>query len=956
MTIRLLAPLAAVTLLSTLGCVQRPAPARPAQAAATALPAEARPVETLPVDPKVTIGALPNGLRYYIRQNPKPENRAELRLVVKAGSILEDEDQLGLAHFLEHTAFNGTTNFKKNELVSYLQSIGVRFGPDLNAQTGFNETIYILPVPSDSAELLEKGFQILEDWAHGQLFDSAEVANERGVVMEEWRGRKGANDRLLQQWLPVALKGSLYADRLPIGNEAGIMGATPERLRRFYSDWYRPERMAVIAVGDFDEANIERLIRKHFSDIRSSGEARTSAVADVPDNTAPLVAIASDPEATSSSVSLLFKHPTAGAKTVADYRRDLTQRLYLGMFNARLSEIAQKPDAPFLGANASRGNFIAQGTDAFSLDAAVKDGQIPRGLEALLVESRRAETHGFLASELEREKQDILRSFETAFAERENTNSGVFVREYIRHFTDDEAIPGIEYEYQLAQRILPTITLAEVNTLARQLITEDNRIILAMSPVKNGVRIPSESELLAVFDTAARTPVAAYVESLSDAPLLATLPSLGRIVGAGQPAAGLTEWKLSNGARVLLKPTDFKADEVLFSAYSRGGTSLAPNSEYMSAAQASQIVALSGIGGFSRVDLGKKLSGKAVSVTPSIGSISEGLSGRASPKDIQALFELVHLHFTSPRLDSSAFLAFRAQAEQFVANKGSNPNAVFSDSVQSIMAGHHFRARPLTSATFAEVDPGKALAFYRDRFADASDFTFVFVGSFEPDSLRPFVERYIASLPAKERRESWKDVGITPPKGRVDRTIRKGVEPKATSLIIFTGPVAYTRENRFAMTALRELFQIKLTETLREQLGGTYSPGVGGGLTHAPRPEFTMQISYGSSPENVEKLAQSVFALIDTFRTQAPSEADVAKVREQLARTREVQVKQNAFWLGNLALLDQTNEDFGNLLGPYDAMISGLTPAQIQRAARQYFGTPNIAKFVLLPENPQATP
>ena len=952
MPFRLLAAFIALLVATSAGA-QQTTTARP-PTPATGAPALA---EVLPVDPKVTIGTLPNGIRYYIRQNPKPEKRAELRVVVNTGSINEDEDQLGLAHFLEHTAFNGTRNFRKNELVSYLQSIGVRFGPDLNAYTGFNETVYILPVPSDSMRLVEKGFQILEDWAHGQIFDSVEVMNERGVVLEEWRGRKGAGDRMLQQWLPIALKGSRYAQRLPIGTEAGIMGATPARLRRFYTDWYRPENMAVIAVGDFDKATIERLIKKHFSGIRASGPARARPEAIIPPNEAPLVAIASDKEATSSSVSLMFKLPDTQTKTVADYRSDLAERLYIGMLNNRLSEIAQKPDAPFLGANASKGNFLARGTEVFSLDAGVKDNEIARGLEALLVETKRVEQHGFLAAELEREKRDILRAYETSYAEREKTNSGAFVQEYIQHFTTGDGIPGIEYEYDLVQKLLPTITLAEVNGLSRQWITDENRVIIALSPEKQGVTVPTEGELLAVFEKAAQAPVTAYTEALSDAPLLERLPAPGRVVATkASPAVGVTEWKLSNGARVLIKPTDFKADEVLFSAYSEGGTSLASNADFMSAAQAAQVVSLSGIGSFSRVDLGKKLSGKAVSVTPMVSNLTEGLSGRASPKDLQTLFELIHLQFTAPRLDTAAYLAFQAQAAQFIANRGSNPNQVFSDTVQTTMAQHHFRARPLTAATFAELDPAKAVAFYRDRFSDASDFTFVFVGSIDADSLKPLVERYIASLPAKHRKETWKDVGLQSPKGVIEKTVRKGVEPKANTLIVFTGPFTYTPQNRFDLAALRELFLIKATETLREQLGGTYSASVNAGSSRVPKPEYSIQISYGSSPENVDTLQKTVFELIETLKKDGPSAADVDKVKEQLTRTREVQIKQNAYWLGNISARDQNNEDLEGLLAPYDAMIAALTPAQIQKAARQYFDTKNYARFVLLPETPAPTP
>ena len=940
-------------LVGTSAGAQQTSTARPASSAAAAPPL----TEVLPVDPKVTIGTLPNGIRYYIRQNPKPEKRAELRVVINTGSINEDEDQLGLAHFLEHTAFNGTRNFKKNELVSYLQSIGVRFGPDLNAYTGFNETVYILPVPSDSMQLVEKGFQILEDWAHGQIFDSVEVMNERGVVLEEWRGRKGAGDRMMQKWLPIALKGSRYAQRLPIGTEAGIMGATPARLRRFYTDWYRPENMAVIAVGDFDKATIEGLIRKHFSGIRASGAARARPEAIIPPNKAPLVAIASDKEATSSVVSLMFKLPDTQTKTVADYRSDLAERLYIGMLNSRLSEIAQKPNAPFLGASSSKGNFLARGTEVFSLDAGVKDNEIARGLEALLVESKRVEQHGFLASELEREKQDVFRAYETSYAEREKTNSGAFVQEYIQHFTTGDGIPGIEYEYNLVQKLLPTITLAEINGLSRQWITDENRVIIALSPEKEGVKVPTEGELLAVFDKAAQASVTAYAEALSDAPLLERLPAPGSVVSTKSLAAvGVTEWKLSNGARVLLKPTDFKADEVLFNAYSEGGTSLASNADFMSAAQAAQVVSLSGIGAFNRVDLGKKLSGKAVSVTPMVSNLSEGLSGRASPKDIQTLFELIHLQFTSPRLDTAAYLAFQAQVAQFIANRGSNPNQVFSDTVQTTMAQNHFRARPLTAATFAEIDPGKAVAFYRDRFSDASDFTFVFVGSIDPDSLKPLVERYIASLPAKNRKETWKDVGLQSPRGVIEKTVRKGVEPKANTVIVFTGPFAYTPQNRFDLAALRELFLIKATETLREQLGGTYSASVNAGSSRVPKPEYSIQITYGSSPENVDTLQKTVFALIETLKKDGPAATDVDKVKEQLIRAREVQLKQNAYWLTNISARDQNNEDMAGLLAPYEAMIAALTPAQIQKAARQYFDTKNYARFVLLPETPAPTP
>jgi zinc protease len=927
------------------GFAQQPAP--PASASAPA-PSLATP---LPVDSKVRIGTLPNGIRYYIRQNPKPEKRAELRLVVNAGSILENDNQLGQAHVVEHTAFNGTTHFARNDLIKYLESVGVRFGADLNASTSFDETVYILPVPTDTARIVEKAFTILEDWAHGQTFDSTEVMNERGVVREEWRGRKGAGDRMLQQWLPVAFRGSRYAQRLPIGTEQSIMAVTPSGLRAFYKEWYRPDLMAVIAVGDFNPVQIEAQIKKHFSGIPASPNAPKRPIYDVPDNAAPLVAIASDKEATSSSVVLIFKLPVSISKTVGDYRRDLTEQLYMQMLNSRFAEITQKPDAPFLAAGASKSSFFARNTESFTLGASVKDGGVERGLEALLTEARRVDQFGFLQSELDRAKQDLLRGYDQAYAERDKTPSASFAGEYIRSYLESEAIPGIAYENMLAQTLVPTITLADVNKLASSWITDKNRVIISQVPVKEGVPVPTESGLLAVFDRAAKAPIVAYTENLSSDALVDKVPAGGKIVSSSPISSiGAAEWKLSNGARVIVKPTDFKADEVLFGAYSRGGTSLAPDADIMSAQLASQVVALGGAGNFNRIDLEKKLSGKALGVSPSIGETTEGFNGHSSPKDLETLFQLIYLDFTSPRLDMTAFNAFRAQVGPFLANRGASPDAVFGDTMQVTMAQHSVRARPVTPAVFAEVNPEKAFAFYKDRFADASDFTFVFVGNADTTTLKPLVEKYLASLPSIGRKESWRDTGGAPPKGVVQREVRKGTEPKANTTIDFTGPCVYSPENRFALRALTTLVQMRLNETLREKLGETYSPNVSGGCSNEPRKEYEILISFGSSPENVEPLSKATFALIDSLKANLPSQADVDKVKEQILRTREVETRQNSYWLGNIIARDEAGEDLSGLTSVYDEMVKRLTPAQLQQAAKQYFNTSNYARFVLLPE------
>jgi len=936
--------------------VQQPAPAPPtAPAARPAVPDLAR---LLPVDPAVTVGTLPNGLRYYVRANPKPEKRAELRLVVNVGSVLEDSDQRGLAHFAEHMAFNGTTHFEKQELVHFIERVGMRFGPDLNASTSFDETVYMLQIPTDSAQLMARAFDILEDWAHLVTFDTAEVRKERGVVIEEWRRGRGAGARMFDKQLPVLFRGSRYAERLPIGTRELLETFDPTALRRFYADWYRPDLMAVVAVGDFDKDSVEHLIKRHFSAIprRAGNGVRPRTVFPVPDHDSTLVAVATDKEATTSSVQVIWKQPVRDERTVAAYRQGIVQGLYNSMLNDRLYELTQRPDAPFLGAGSGQGRLI-RSKEIYSLGAGVKDGGIERALEALLTEAERVDRHGFTAAELERAKSDYLRGMERAYAEREKTNSGAYVEEYVSNFLTGEPIPGVAYEYDLAKALVPGITLAEVNALGREWISDKNRVILASAPDKAGVDVPSGQALLAVFHRVKQAPVAAYVDTVSDAPLVAKLPAAGRVVAERESTAlGTREWTLSNGVRVIVKPTDFKADEVLFTAYSPGGSSLAPDSAYLSAVLATQVVQLGGVGPFSAIELQKKLAGKAVSVRPFIGDEQEGLTGSASPKDLETMFQLAYLYFTAPRRDSSAFLAFTTNAKSALANRGLSPQAAFQDTLQVTLAQHHPRARPITSERVDEIKLDQALAFYRDRFADASDFTFVVVGNVTPDSLKPLVERYLGGLPSRARKETWRDPGVVPPKGIVTREVRKGIEPRSETRIVFTGPFEYTAANRHALRSLSEVLSIKLREQLREELGGTYSVAVNASPSRVPRPEYALTIGFGSAPDRADQLAQAVFAQIDSLKANGASAADVAKVKEAQIRSRQTSLKQNGYWLSQLAAYDQNGEDPAGIL-TYESLVAKLTPAAVRDAARKYLNEENYVRVTLYPEaRPAAGP
>ncbi len=903
----------------------------------------------LPKDTNIIVNKLENGIQYYIRENREPQNRAELRLVVNAGSVLEDDDQQGLAHFVEHMCFNGTEHFEKQALVDYLESIGMRFGPDVNAYTSFDETVYMLQIPTDSAEIVDTAFQILEEWAHRVSFEASEIDKERGVVVEEWRLGRGAQSRIRDKQFPVLFKNSRYANRLPIGQKAVIDTAHYETVRRFYKDWYRPDLMAVVAVGDFDRNAIKALIEKHFAAIPPKENPRKREYYPVPGNEKPLVAIVTDPEATYSSVSVYYKKDVKDENSHKAYRQSLVQSIHDGILNNRLNELLQQPEPPFRFASVGQGRFIRT-KEFYVLNTVVKDNQMETGLEALLTEASRIKQFGVTASELERQKTDMLRGIEQAYQERDKTASASYAAEYIRNFLQDEPIPGIEYEFELWKKFIPSITLDEVNERSQQLITEADEVILASAPEKEGVKTANAEALLAVFDKVDEKLIAPYQDVVSDAPLLESLPAAGKVVKmSGIQEIGVSEWTLSNGVRLLLKPTDFKNDQVLFSAYSPGGTSLYPDEDYIAGATADAIVAQSGVGSFDRIELRKKLAGKAVQVSPSIGSLNEGISGSASPKDLETMLQLIHLYFTAPRKDSTAFQAYQSQIRGFLENRNASPETAFRDTLNFTLAQHHFRARPWSAQLLKEMNLDKSLKIYKERFADASDFTFVFVGNLDLNALKPLVEKYLASLPALHRNETWRDEGIRPPKGVIEKTVRKGLEEKSRVSIVFTGPFEWNRQNRYDLNAMVSVLQIKLREVLREDQGGTYGVGVHSSRNHFPVPDYSVSVSFGCAPDRVDQLTRLVFEQIDSLKNVGIAETYVQKVRETQRRENEVDMRRNGYWLSTLSFYDRNTEPLNNILQTIQ-FIENLTPKAVQQAARKYLNTNNYVKVILLPE------
>ena len=909
------------------------------------------PEDPIPPDASVTVGRLENGLRYFVQENDRPENRAELRLVVDAGSIVEEEDQLGLAHFVEHMAFNGTEHFEKQELVDYLESIGMQFGPDLNAYTSFDETVYMLQVPLDDPEVLATAFRILRDWAGGVLFEDEEVDKERGVVVEEWRMRRGAAARIQDKQLPVMLHGSLYAERLPIGKPEIIEHAPAETLRRFYRDWYRPDLMGVVAVGDFDGDEIEAMIRAAFGDLTGPDNPRPRTFADVPLDHAPLVAIATDEEAQMSQAGVLYKQPRVSHGTVADFRRGLVQSLYSGMLNARLQELTQQAEPPFLFAISGQGGFVRV-IDAYQLVAIVSEGGLETGLRALLTEAERVVRHGFTATEFDRQKADVMRGYEQRLAERENQESGGLASGYVQVFLHDYPYPDIETEVGLAEALLPGITLEETNAFAGQWLAEEGRVVLASGPEKEGLETPGEDDLSALFEAVAEADIDPYDDAVVDAPLLPVTPEGSPVVAEETvEEVGITIWTLGNGVRVLLKPTDFKDDEVQFSATSPGGSSLGADEHYVSTNRAATFVARSGVGAFDDTALEKKLAGKAVGVSPGLGSLSEGVSGYASPEDLETAFQLVYLYFTAPRKDETAFEAYKALMAGVLANREANPNVAFSDTIRAAMTQGHPRAsRPFTRELLEEIDLDRAFDFYLDRFADASDFTFYFVGAFDLEGIRPLAERYLGALPNLGREETWRDLGVDPPPGVIEKTVYKGMEPQSRTQIVFAGEGAYSPEESIALGALASVLEIRLRELLREDLGGTYGVGVGSSLTYRPDEEYSVTINFGSAPERAEELAEVVFEEIGRIKADGPDAETVDKVRESQRRSKETNLRENGYWLGRIEGMDQQGRDL-TLIPSYD-LIEGWTAEQVQEAANRYLREDRYAKFVLYPEEP----
>jgi len=860
----------------------------------------------LPVDPEVRTGKLPNQLTYYIRHNELPAGQAEFYIAQKVGSMQEEENQRGLAHFLEHMAFNGTEHFPDKTMLQYLESVGAKFGYNVNAATGFDYTVYtLMNIPVAREAVVDSALLVLKDWSNGIALKDDEIDAERGVIHEEWRTSQSAQMRIFDQVLPTIFEGSRYGERLPIGLMSVVDNFPYQVIRDYYAKWYRPDLQSIIVVGDVDVDAIEVKIKSLFGAIPAPVDAAERVYYPVPDNDAPIVAFAKDRELPYVQTMVMYKRDVMPAEMRAT-PMFLVQKFMSGVVGAmlddRLDELTQQAEPPFIGAGTMDGKIlgITATKDAFTGIAVTDEAGAERGLRALLTEIRRVKQHGFTASEYERAKADVLTSIETAYNERDKQQSDTYANEYVRAFTDGEPIPGIETEYALMNQIVPMIPFEAVNQYAQELITDKNVVILMQGPDKEGVAYPSKEQIVAIFNELAASETEAYVEEVSNEPLVPVAPTAGTVVSTARDEAfDATVWTLSNGARVVVKPTAYKDDEILMTAVSPGGTSLIARADDVEVKFLDDAASVGGLGAFSATDLPKVLAGKKASVSASVGELNETVTASAAPRDLETMMQLVHLQFTAVREDAEAFASWRGRTAAQFRNMASNPMFVYSDSLSSTLYRHDPRHRPPTAEEVEAVDYRRTLSLFRERFADAGNFTFLFVGNVDPETLKPLVELYIASLPSTRTGEkAGAPTRIV--EGRVVNSFERTVEtPKVTTAFVTSGSAEPTLRNAILMDATWQVLFSRYLETLREGEGGTYSPRVQGQLDSATG-EAVVITMIDTNAEQYVRLGEIIVAELEKLATEGPSDADFQKIKEYMLKTDIQNRQENGYWMRRL--------------------------------------------------------
>ncbi|MGI6219423.1 MAG: M16 family metallopeptidase [Bacteroidaceae bacterium] len=912
----------------------------------------------IPLDPQVRYGKLDNGLTYYIRRNTYRPQLADFYLAQKVGSILEKPSQRGLAHFLEHMAFNGTTHFPGGEkglgIVPWCETVGIKFGTNLNAYTSIEQTVYnICDAPVTREGIIDSCLLILHDWSNELLLTDQEIDKERGVIEEEWRTRQNSSMRIYEQVSKKLYKDSKYEDCLPIGNIEVVRHFPYQELRDYYEEWYRPDLQGIIIVGDIDPDQIEQKIKQLFSDIPAQPNASKRIYYPVSDNKEPIVAIATDREEANTQIELYFKHdpiPWNQRETLGAWRRYFENNMISQIIDERMSEITQNPDAPLLESWVGEGTFLFSNTkNAFVIGAAVKENQSAEGLSCLYREIVRAVRCGFTDSEVERAKQRLYSGYENLYNEREHTLNDNYVQSYINHFLFRNVTPGIEYEYtELIQKVIPQITATELQSLLKQYITPDNRVILLTGPEKNGVTYPTEQNLLdslAQVDAEQLTP---YVDKIGNEPLLQQLPQAGKIVEQEPDSFGFTHLKLSNGMNVYVKSTDFSMDEIQFRMTRDGGTSLFPESDINNWGFATEIVQEGGIGNYSKQQLRLKLAGKRVGYAAFANTYENGISGACAVKDFETLMQLVYLQFTAPRKDEEAMQVWKNSKKEAIRNENLQPATAFSDSMYHTIYLPSPRIKRFTETEIDSIDYDRVLEYFHELFSDASDFNVFLIGNLQPDSIRPLLEQYLAALPSDYTEETWQPTSVEWRKGeRINHFQRKQETPKSYIMVAYNKTWPVNLRNALKIQMLCRLLDITYVQTLREDEGGTYGASVGEISEPIPQPRVGLTIYLTTDQSKQARLLPLIYKAIDDFMQNGPRQEDLDKVKEYLFKQQQQRVRDNAYWLNMIYNLKTVAID--SYTG-YEEIVRSITASELRDFARAFFDGSNHSEIIMEPQ------
>ena len=912
-----------------------------------------------PMDPAVRYGKLDNGLTYYIRHNKLPENRADFYIAQKVGSMQEEDSQAGLAHFLEHMAFNGTTNYPGKEMLNFLEVNGVKFGENVNAYTSFDETVYYLSnVPVMRQGMVDSALLILHDWANEIALEGEEIESERGVIREEWRTRGGAQSRLWEKMLPVMFKDSKYANRLPIGSIDVINNFEHQEIRDYYEKWYRPDLQGIIIVGDIDAEKVEQQVIELFSKIELAPDAAERVYFPVPDNEETIVSIATDKEATNTSLMLFYKHEPlpdeiklSQAGFVLNYIKDVAS----SMINDRFNEITQKPNAPFLGAYAYDGDyFVAKTKDAWTVASASADDKIEDALAAMIRETERMRRFGFTESEYERARENTIKRYENSYNNRDKQQNRVYSQEYVSSFTNNEPFPGIEYEYNMINMIAPNIPLEVINQSVAQMIKDNNMVISISGPDKEGLVYPTEEEVLAIVERTKAEEIEAYAEEVSDEPLIVTPPAQGEIAKTEtNEALDATVWTLGNGIKVVLKETDFKDDQIMMTASSIGGYSQYAIQDPLNAKVMSDVMTLGGVGNFSTVNLRKVMAGKTASARPTVSLTSQGFSGSSSIKDFETMLQLVYLYFTAPRQDQDAFDSFIERMESALKNAEAEPMVAFSDTITNTLYGDNPLVGRLKLEDLKSIDYDKIMTMYKQIFLNPGSFVFTFVGNIDEEAIKPAVLTYLASLPGEAVDGEFIEVPMNITKGKTTNIFQQEMQnPKASVFNVFSGEIERTHKNRILMSIFDQVLDIVYTEKVREDEGGTYGVSSRGSIARYPENQTILQIMYDTDPAKMEHLNAIVHKELREIAENGPREADFNKVKEFMNKKHSESIKQNGYWLGTLDTYYFHNEDNHS---DYLSVLNSITMNDVKEFVAELLAQENEIVISMMPTEMEET-